>query len=222
MPFLFKIFLLFCSRDFRDFYAENQRRGLIDPEVRRRVAFLFLFWLLVVLLPLSILSSAVWNDPLPLAETIRSMETGNILLGVLVIGGLVFYCTGKIREIGRKAFAYSAGQLVEARLMSISSNNLGQRRSYTHHYRYKIKGFEYRKSFPYKEDTVPAHKNPGDSEWLIYTPAAPEEACVYEVKDLADFCLIRDREMPGKPARWQLDERAKELDKPKKPFLYQK
>ncbi|WP_020591478.1 hypothetical protein [Kiloniella laminariae] len=42
MQVLFRVFLLFCSRELRSLYAEKQRQGLIDPVVWHRMIY-FLF-----------------------------------------------------------------------------------------------------------------------------------------------------------------------------------
>ncbi|WP_020591482.1 hypothetical protein [Kiloniella laminariae] len=225
MSVFFRIFLLFCSKDFREFYAENQRRGLIDPEVRNSIATRVLRWLLLALFPPAFAAWLFWLNYADMSREIPDFSPlSPVVVCLLIAGFTLILARRKIRLQVILAFVYSDGVLVDAQLIEYEHNNSSgsYRFQYSYIYEYRMAGEWFRKKITFRKLSSPRDEKVGDFVPFICAESCPRVAYYYDMDEFSGNCLIRDREMPGKPARWQLDERAKELEKTKKPFLYQK
>ena len=122
----------------------------------------------------------------------------------------------KIRLQEILAFVYSDGVLLDAQLLSADHKDY----HYSYVYEYCMAGEWFRKKMTFRGFSAPRDEKVGDFVTFICAESCPRFAYYYDVVDFWRNCLIRDREMPGRPASWQVDQRAKELEEPKKPFLY--
>ncbi|WP_020591480.1 hypothetical protein [Kiloniella laminariae] len=199
MHFLFKIFLLFCSRDFIRFYVEKDHQGLIDPEVRSNYLFQFLVWVILLLIPIVVMNYLFWD---------RYQATGQMELriwagGIFVIG-LLFYIRPKIRKLETTAFAYSDGLLAPAVLIekSVYEGKVSQR------YEYEVMGQKYQIVFSYLALFSNQYRDMKDSLTVIYAQSAPEFANLYQSTLFRRRCLIQDKVAPEQAAMWEIDKEA--------------
>ncbi|WP_020591476.1 hypothetical protein [Kiloniella laminariae] len=209
MSFLFKFFLLFCSRDFRRFYAEKQQQGLIDPEVRARYVFQFLGWFLLFFVPVLIVATIFfreffWNNEM----TSNDIRNSVWMLCVAPIVSL-FLVVPKIRLLERRAFAYSDGKLVEAKLIQEGSDKIKPTDLYT----FTAAGKKQIASHLYNRFFTGRDRKVGDIDCFIYAQSAPRFACLYEPEKFKNRCLIKDALMPEQTPGWDQSERLQQAEK---------
>ncbi|MCZ4279759.1 hypothetical protein O4H49_03145 [Kiloniella laminariae] len=205
MQVLFRVFLLFCSRDFIRFYAEKQRQGMIDPEVARGYFFRFLGWLMLYLLPVICIIYAYWQPYMK----VRTL-TFDLIFGGFLLGWYLLFAILRKRQLERMVFAYSDAHLIEARLFRQFISRLLFR---TDHYEYTVAGKILKASHRYHLIFARRERQIGDVDPFVYAQSAPGFAYLYEPKKFKSRCLIKDQLAPGKAPDWDLDGRAEQAEK---------
>ncbi|WP_020591479.1 hypothetical protein [Kiloniella laminariae] len=196
MHFLFKIFLLFCSRELRSLYAEKQRQGLIDARARLNYFLQFFFWL--ILLGLALYLAVIFFEMIWGLSLSHIWIDELMTLAALLLSSVTFYSTGrsKIRQLEKNAFIYSAGAVAVAVLVDKVSRSGGK---YEHSYRYEVEGKPY-----WLECDYEGEQEIGDKDLVIYVRNLPKIACLYNPAAFRRDCLIRDKPEPGKSSGWDL------------------
>ncbi|MCZ4279758.1 hypothetical protein O4H49_03140 [Kiloniella laminariae] len=211
MSFVFRFFLLFCSRNFRDFYIENERQGLIDSRARLNYFLLFFFWFCVVALALLtavLFVKRAWE----LYTTPFLLDELTEVFALLLIAGTLYsHGRRKIRQLEKSAFIYSAGAVAVSVLVDKVSHKGGKD---NHSYRYEVEGKPY-----WLECDYAGERNIGDKAPVIFVQNLPKTVCLYDPSAFRRNCLIRDKPEPGQVSGWDLDGHLAEAEKPQQSFV---
>ena len=187
MPFLFRIFLLFCSREFIAFYGELRRQGRVNPDVQAIYMANFARWMGLYIFVVGLFYYNAWQ--FYLAPENSWVRGGGLFVLVFFFG---LFLWPRIKALEKTAFAYSDGALVEGRLFDKDT----YRKRRVLKYAYKVDGKIYQLQRAGQSLLDFISKKQGEETTVIYAQSAPNVAVIFDPDLFTKRCLDWDKALP--------------------------
>ena len=187
MSFLFRFFLLFCSREFIAFYGDLRRKGRVNADVQALYMANFARWMGLYLFVVGVFYFNAYQFYLePENPWVR---IGGLFVLVFFFG---LFLWPRIKALEKTAFAYSDGALVEGRLFDKEN----YRKIRVLKYAYKVDGKIYKLQRAGQSFLDFINTKQGESVTVIYAQSAPDVAVIFDQDLFAKRCLDRDKTLP--------------------------
>ncbi|MEH6631609.1 MAG: hypothetical protein V7776_12310 [Halopseudomonas aestusnigri] len=187
MSFLFRFFLLFCSREFITFYGELRRQDRVNSDVLAIYMANFARWMGLYLFVVGVFYYNAWQ--FYLAPENPWVRGGGLFVLVFFFG---LFLWPRIKALEKTAFAYSDGALAEGRVFDKDS----YRKTRILKYAYKVDGkvFTFQRAGQSLLDFI--RRKQGEEATVIYAQSAPNVAVIFDPDLFAKRCLDRDKALP--------------------------
>ncbi|WP_419905113.1 hypothetical protein [Kiloniella sp.] len=192
MYILFRFFLLFCSKDFINYYLGLRQKKVVNPRVLSSTATLSFLYMGGFLFACGAIYYNLWDT--------RTQHNWELRGGLIFICFIIFlFCYSWIKSLEEAVYAYSDGELTTGTLVQKEWSKSG----FDLKYEFEAVGEKLtltkgRQSYFAAKKVNLGHKIP-----IIYARSSPRHAKFYNPGKFSQYCLDTTKERPEyqKPER---------------------